>query len=225
MVEEKAAKAGKPAKAGKSAKAGKPAKASQAAARRHKEAMQSQQREVRARVAAANIKRGVVIYLYGDGKGKSSSAFGTLARSLGHGKKGAVAQFIKGKWKTGEQEFFRKLGLPYLVMGTGFTWDTQDRERDAAAARRLWTRARPFFKDPEIDIVLLDEITYMFKFGYLPVGEVVDALLARPQRQHVMLTGRDAIPELLEIADTVSEVKAIRHAFDHGVKAQKGIEF
>ena len=187
--------------------------------------MQSQQREVRARVAAANIKRGVVIYLYGDGKGKSSSAFGTLARSLGHGKKGAVAQFIKGKWKTGEQEFFRKLGLPYLVMGTGFTWDTQDRERDAAAARRLWARARPFFKDPEIDIVLLDEITYMFKFGYLPVGEVVDALLARPQRQHVMLTGRDAIPELLEIADTVSEVKAIRHAFDHGVKAQKGIEF
>ena len=101
----------------------------------------------------------------------------------------------------------------------------QDRERDAAAARRLWARARPFFKDPEIDIVLLDEITYMFKFGYLPVGEVVDALSARPPRQHVMLTGRDAIPELLEIADTVSEVKAVRHAFDHGVKAQKGIEF
>ena len=191
----------------------------------HKQKMQEQQRQVRAKIADAKTRRGIIIYLYGNGKGKSSSAFGTLARSLGHGKKGAVVQFIKGKWKTGEQAIFKQLGVTHLVMGTGFTWDTQDREKDIAAAEAVWNKAVPLFRDPAYDIIILDEITYMFKYGYLSVPEVSEVLLARPEKQNVIITGRDPIPELLEIADTVSEVKEIRHAFHHGIKAQKGIEF
>ena len=191
----------------------------------HKQKMQEQQRQVRAKIADAKTRRGIIIYLYGNGKGKSSSAFGTLARSLGHGKKGAVVQFIKGKWKTGEQAIFKQLGVKHLVMGTGFTWDTQDREKDIAAAEAVWKKAAPLFRAPEYDIIILDEITYMFKYGYLSPRDVCEVLLARPEKQNVIVTGRDAIPELLEIADTVSEVREVRHAFNHGVKAQKGIEF
>ena len=191
----------------------------------HKQKMQAQQSKVRARIAEAKTQRGVIIYLYGNGKGKSSSAFGTLVRSLGHGKKGAVVQFIKGKWKTGEQTIFRQLGVKHLVMGTGFTWDTQDREKDIAAAEAVWKKALPLFQGPAYDIVILDEVTYMFRYGYLSVAEVAEVLQARPEKQNVIVTGRDAIPELLEIADTISEVREVRHAFHHGVKAQKGIEF
>ena len=191
----------------------------------HKQKMQAQQSQVRARIAGAKTRRGVIIYLYGNGKGKSSSAFGTLARSVGHGKKGAVVQFIKGKWKTGEQAIFRQLGVEHHVMGTGFTWDTQDRAKDIAAAEAVWNKAVPLFRDPAYDIIILDEITYMFKYGYLSAADVSEVLLARPEKQNVIVTGRDPIPELLEIADTISEVKEIRHAFHHGVKAQKGIEF
>ncbi len=191
----------------------------------HKQKMQEQQRQVRAKIADAKTRRGVIIYLYGNGKGKSSSAFGTLARSLGHGKKGAVVQFIKGKWKTGEQAIFKQLDVKHLVMGTGFTWDTQDREKDIAAAEAVWDKAAPLFSDPAYDIVILDEITYMFKYGYLSAEAVSEILLARPEQQNVIVTGRDPIPELLEIADTISEVREIRHAFHQGVKAQKGIEF
>ena len=191
----------------------------------HKQKMQEQQRRVRAKIADAKTKRGVIIYLYGNGKGKSSSAFGTLARSLGHGKKGAVVQFIKGKWKTGEQAIFKQLGVKHLVMATGFTWDTQDREKDTAAAKAVWNEALPLFRDTAYDIIVLDEITYMFKYGYLSATDVCEVLLARPEKQNVIVTGRDPIPELLEIADTISEVNEIRHAFHHGVKAQKGIEF
>ena len=191
----------------------------------HKQKMQEQQRQVRAKIAGAKTRRGIIIYLYGNGKGKSSSAFGTLARSLGHGKKGAVVQFIKGKWKTGEQAIFKQLGVKHLVMGTGFTWDTQDREKDIAAAEAVWAKAIPLFSDPAYDIIILDEITYMFKYGYLSAEAVSEVLLARPEQQNVIVTGRDPIPELLEIADTISEVREIRHAFHQGVKAQKGIEF
>ena len=194
-------------------------------AEEHKQKMQAQQRQVRARIAEAKTRRGVIIYLYGHGKGKSSSAFGTLLRSVGHGKKGAVVQFIKGKWKTGEQAIFRQLGVKHLVMGTGFTWDTQDREKDIAAAEAVWNKAAPLFSDPAYNIIVLDEVTYMFKFGYLSVADVIEVLLARPTLQNVILTGRDAIPELLEVADTVSEVREVRHAFNQGIKAQKGIEY
>ncbi len=195
-------------------------------AARHRREMRRRQREVRERIARATIRRGIVIYLYGAGKGKSSSAFGTLARALGHGKRGAVVQFIKGKWKTGEQKFFLAAGnVEYHVMGTGFTWDTQDRERDTAAAVAAWEKAVPLLQNPDIDLVILDELTYMFKYGYLPVAEVTAALRRRPQQQNVIITGRDVIPELSEIADTISEVREVRHAFNHGVKAQKGIEY
>ncbi len=194
-------------------------------AEEHKQKMQAQQSQVRARIAEAKTRRGVIIYLYGNGKGKSSSAFGTLARSVGHGKKGAVVQFIKGKWKTGEQAIFRQLGVEHHVMGTGFTWDTQDRAKDIAAAGKVWKKAAALFQDPDFDIVILDEVTYMFKYGYLSAAEVSEVLLARPEKQNVIVTGRDVIPELLEIADTISEVREVRHAFNHGIKAQKGIEF
>lgn len=196
-------------------------------AEEHKAEMQKQQEEVRARVATAKTRRGIIIYLYGNGKGKSSSAFGTLARSLGHGKKAAIIQFIKGKWNTGEEKLFKNMEnvKHYHVMGTGFTWDTQDRDKDIAAAEKVWQKAIPILQDPDIDIVLFDEITYMFEYGYLPVQTVIDALLNRPEKQNVIITGRGVIPELLEIADTVSEVKEIKHAFKDGVKAQKGIEF
>ncbi len=191
----------------------------------HKQKMQEQQQQVRAKIAQAKTRRGIIIYLYGHGKGKSSSAFGTLIRSIGHGQRGAVVQFIKGKWKTGEQAIFRQLGVEHLVMATGFTWDTQDREQDIAAAEAVWKQAAPLFRDPAYDIIVLDEITYMFQYDYLSVAAVSEVLQARPAQQNVMITGREPIPELLEIADTISEVKEIRHAFNHGVKAQKGIEY
>jgi len=195
-------------------------------AEEHKAIMAEQQKEVRKRIAEAKIRRGVIIYLYGNGKGKSSSAFGTLARSLGHGKKGVIIQFIKGKWKTGEQQFFKgRDDIEYHVMGTGFTWDTQDRDQDMVAAEEVWQKAMPFLSDPAFDIILLDEITYMFKYGYLSANKVVNALKARPGKQNVILTGRDPVPEILDIADTISEVKEIKHAFNQGIKAQKGIEF
>jgi len=191
----------------------------------HKQQMQEQQQQVRAKIAQAKTRRGIIIYLYGNGKGKSSSAFGTLIRSIGHGKRGAVVQFIKGKWKTGEQAIFRQLGVEHLVMGTGFTWDTQDREQDIAAAEAVWNQAAPMSRDPAYDLSVLAEFTYMFKYGDLSIAADSEVLQARPAQQNVMITGRDPIPELLEIADTISEVKEIRHAFNHGIKAQKGIEY
>jgi cob(I)alamin adenosyltransferase len=192
----------------------------------HKQEMQQQQAEVRRRIARAKTRRGIVIYLYGKGKGKSSSAFGTVARSLGHKKRAGIVQFIKGKWKTGEHALFREFAnVDYQVMGTGFTWDTQDREQDIRAAEQAWGECARMLQDESYDILLFDEITYMFKYEYLPVAEVVEAIKARPVMQNVILTGRDPIPELLEIADTISEVKDIKHAFEQGIKAQKGIDF
>jgi len=188
--------------------------------------MQKQKEDVRARITEAKIRRGIIVYLYGNGKGKSSSAFGMLARSLGHDKKAVVFQFIKGKWNTNEQLLFKNMdNVEFYTMATGFTWDTQDLDKDTTAAKEVWKKALPILKDPNIDLVLFDELTYMFAYGYLPIEEAVEALQSRPEKQNVIITGRDAIPELLDIADTVSEVKEIKHAFKQGVKAQKGIEF
>lgn len=192
----------------------------------HKIAMQAQQQKVRAAVAAAKEKRGVIIYLYGNGKGKSSSGFGTLLRALGHGQEAAIVQFIKGSWKTGEQTFFK--GHPKLrheIMGTGFTWDSQNRERDKHSAREVWQKAEAFLADDQINLVLLDEITYMFDFNYLDLATCLERLRHKPLKQNVILTGRSAIPELIELADTVSEINDIKHAFRAGIKAQRGIEF
>ena len=195
------------------------------AAERHRHRMRRQKELVDARVAKADEDRGVLVVNTGNGKGKSSSAFGMIARALGHGMRVAVVQFIKGSFATGEEAFFRRFPeVEYHVMGEGFTWDTQDRERDMRAADAAWAKARGFLADPDFDLVVLDELNIALKLGYLPLDEVLSALLGRPPRQHVVVTGRGAPPELIEIADTVTEMRPIKHAFDAGVRAQKGIE-
>ncbi len=188
--------------------------------------MQAEKKLMDARISRARRSAGLIICLYGDGKGKSSSAFGTVCRCLGHGKRVGVVQFIKGKWKTGEQKFFSALpNVEYRCMGTGFTWDTQDRERDMQAAARTWEEAALMLKDPGLALVVLDEIHYLFSYEYLDPCMVIDSLQARPARQHVILTGRPRIQSLIDIADTVSEVLEVKHAFNQGVKAQKGVEW
>jgi cob(I)alamin adenosyltransferase len=198
----------------------------QAKATRHKERMQRKKAIIDEKVAKASEERGVIILLKGNGKGKSSSAFGMLARSLGHGMNAGVVQFIKGKWRTGEEIFFENHpDVDYQMMRTGFTWDTQDRGKDTEAARETWQQAQRMLQDPGKGLVLLDELTYMFKFDYLPLEEVLNALHNRPSHQNVVITGRTAPTELEELADTVSEVRDIKHAFRAGVKAQAGIEW
>jgi cob(I)alamin adenosyltransferase len=198
----------------------------------HKERMQQRKEIVDAAVARADQERGIVIVITGDGKGKSSSGFGTVLRSLGHGYKVAVVQFIKGTWDCGEKNFlmesiFRGQNpqLEYYVMATGFTWDTQNAEADKAAAEKVWAECEHVFRDPEIHLVLLDELTYMLNFKYLDKDKVISAIQNRPANQNVIITGRGAKKYLEDLADTFSEIKSVKHAFDIGVKAQKGIEW
>ena len=167
-----------------------------------------------------------LLVLTGPGKGKSSSGFGMLARALGHGMKVGVVQFIKGTRETGEEAFFRQVpGVEYHVMGEGFTWDTQDRERDIRAAEAAWEVARRMLADSSFDLVLLDELNIALRYDYLDLDRVLDDLQARPAMQHAVVTGRYAPEQLIELADTVTEMKVVKHAFkEQGVKAQKGIE-
>lgn len=199
---------------------------------RHKERMQQRKELVDAGIARAQEERGVVIVLTGDGKGKSSSGFGTALRCLGHGYKVAIVQFIKGTWECGEKNFltesiFRNApaALEYYVMGTGFTWETQNAELDKAAAEKVWNEAKHVFSDPSIHLVLLDELTYMLNYKYLDKDIVLETIRDRPVTQNVIITGRGAKKYLEDFADTFSEVKSIKHAFNSGVKAQKGIEW
>jgi cob(I)alamin adenosyltransferase len=193
---------------------------------RHKRAMQRKKEHIDGRIAEATIDKGLLVILTGNGKGKSSSAFGMLARSVGHGLKCGVVQFIKGKWDCGEQKLFQDNPLvDFYVMATGFTWETQDREADIAAAQATWKHATELLSDPAIDVVVLDELTYMLTYGYLDKEMVLQALESRPPSQHVIVTGRNASKELIEIADTVSEVGETKHAFYDGVKVQKGIDY
>jgi cob(I)alamin adenosyltransferase len=193
---------------------------------RHKTRMAKKKAIVDARIAKAQEERGVLILLKGAGKGKSSSAFGTLARSAGHGQRCAVIQFIKGRMQTGEYKFFKDHPLiDWHVMGHGFTWETQDREQDIAAAQQAWGIAEKLLADESYGMLVFDEMSYMFKYGYLEVEPVVEALRKRPKNQNVMITGRTMARQLQEIADTISEVRDERHAFRQGVKAQPGIEF
>ena len=188
--------------------------------------MERKKAHVDSRIAAATGDRGLLLILTGNGKGKSSSAFGMLARSVGHGLRCAVVQFIKGTWECGEQLLFAEHPqVAFHVMGTGFTWETQDRQTDIAAAQQAWSKAAALLADESIDLLILDELTYMLTYGYLDKTAVLQTLEARPARQHVVITGRNASRELLEIADTVSEVKDVRHAFNHGIKAQKGLDY
>lgn len=192
---------------------------------RHKARMQRLKEKVDAKVAEATEERGILLVLTGNGKGKSTAGFGTVARAVGHGLSAAVAQFIKGTWDCGERNLLAGAGVEFHVMATGFTWDTQDRAKDIAAAQAVWTEAKRLLQDPSVDLLLLDELTYMLSFHYLDLDEVLDALVNRPEDQHVVITGRNCHRALLEIADTVSEVQPIKHAFDQGVKAQKGLDW
>jgi cob(I)alamin adenosyltransferase len=193
---------------------------------RHKRAMQRKKALVDARIAAATQDKGLLLVLTGNGKGKSSSAFGMLARSVGHGLRCGVVQFIKGQWECGEHLLFQNHPLvEFHVMNTGFTWETQDREKDIAAARATWQHAAELLRRPEVQVVLLDELTYMLTYGYLDAAEVLAALAARPAGQHVIVTGRNASEALIAMADTVSEVQDIRHAFNQGIRVQKGIDY
>jgi len=177
------------------------------------------------RIAQADRQRGVIVVATGNGKGKSTSGFGMAARALGHGMQVGIVQFIKGSFSTGEEAFFRRFPeVRYHVMGEGYTWETQDRDRDIETARAAWNKAAEMLRDARIDLVFLDELNIVLKLGYLPVSQVVEALQRRPPMQHVVITGRGAPPELVEVADTVTEMRPIKHAFDAGVRAQKGVE-
>ncbi|MEY1661122.1 cob(I)yrinic acid a,c-diamide adenosyltransferase [Isoalcanivorax beigongshangi] len=193
---------------------------------RHAQRMARKQAIMQARIAAAQKEQGLLLVLTGPGKGKSSSGFGMAARALGHGMKVGVVQFIKGRIPTGEAAFFSNLpGVTYHIMGEGYTWDTQDRERDVAMATAAWEQAAAMLRDPRYDLVLLDELNIALRYDYLDHDQVYDDLLQRPPMQHVVVTGRYAPQPLIELADTVTEMKVVKHAFaDQGVKAQKGIE-
>ena len=193
---------------------------------RHKRAMQRKKAHIDERIAAASIDKGLMVVLTGNGKGKSSSAFGMLARSVGHGLRCGVVQFIKGQWECGEHLLFASHPLvEFHVMNTGFTWETQDRDADIAAAKATWSHAAALLKNPDIQVVLLDEITYMLTYGYLDPEEVLSTIRQRPAHQHLIVTGRNANDALLEMADTVSEIKDIKHAFNQGISVQKGIDY
>lgn len=198
-------------------------------AQRHNERMKRQKNIVDEKIERATIEQGVVVVITGNGKGKTTSALGTLLRSLGHGYQCALIQFIKGQWDCGETRFFSSgLGagqLQTLTMDTGFTWDTQNFEADKRCAQKIWQQSKAFFNDPDYQLVVLDELTYMFKYGYLELNEVIDVIKQRPKHQNIIITGRGAAKELLELADTVSEIKMVKHAFSQGIKAQAGIEW
>ena len=192
----------------------------------HEERMSAKKAVIDARIARATEERGVTILLRGNGKGKSSSAFGTMMRSLGHGKKAAVVQFVKGRVETGEYKFFKDYpGLDWHVMGHGFTWETQDKANDVAAAEQAWAITQGLLQDPSIDMLVLDEMAYVFKYNYLPLEPLLEALANRPHQQTVIITGRVMPEALVEYADTISSIKDDGHAFRIGVKAQAGIEF
>ncbi|PCI74468.1 MAG: cob(I)yrinic acid a,c-diamide adenosyltransferase [SAR86 cluster bacterium] len=193
---------------------------------RHKKAMQRKKEHIDGRIAAATIDKGLLVVLTGNGKGKSTSAFGMLARSVGHGLRCGVIQFIKGQWECGEQMLFADNPLvEFHVMNTGFTWETQDRDKDIAAAEKTWTHGATMMTNPDFDVVILDELTYMLTYGYLDKEMVLSTLENRPKGQHVVITGRNAAKELIELADTVTELGENKHAFYDGVKVQKGIDY
>lgn len=193
---------------------------------RHNERMARKKAVVDEKIAEAQAERGVLLVNTGNGKGKSSAGFGLVARALGHGMKVGVVQFIKGRSDTGEEAFFRSQpGVSWHVMGEGFTWETQDRARDVASAEAAWALAREMLQNPEVGLVVLDELNIALKYQYLDVERVLADLRARPPMQHVVVTGRGAPPALVEAADTVTDMTPVKHAFAAGVKAMPGMEW
>lgn len=193
---------------------------------RHAGRMQRKKSVIDAKIAAAQEARGVLVVNTGNGKGKSSAAFGVVARALGHGMKVAVIQFVKSRADTGEEAFFRRCPeVAWHVMGEGFTWETQEKCRDAGAARAAWETACRYLADPAFGLVVLDEMTYAFKYGWIAAGEVLPVIVARPPMQHVIVTGRAAPGTLVAAADTVTDMAPVKHAFQSGVRAMPGLEW
>jgi len=192
---------------------------------KHKIKSQKLKQKVDASIAKATEERGMVLLITGNGKGKSTAGFGVVTRCVGHGYKAAVAQFIKGDWECGERNLLTAQGVPFSVMATGFTWDTQDRESDIEAASKVWQQAKSYLSNPDYHVVLLDELTYMLGYKYLDKYEVIDAICHRPKEQTVVITGRGAGKELKQISDTISEIKDEKHAYRAGLKARKGVDW
>ncbi|WNC70754.1 cob(I)yrinic acid a,c-diamide adenosyltransferase [Thalassotalea psychrophila] len=192
---------------------------------KHQARQQRLKEKVDERIANATEEKGLLIVITGNGKGKSTSGFGTVARAVGHGLKASVVQFIKGTWECGERNLLEQHDVDFYVMGTGFTWETQNKQQDTASAQTAWLDAKKLLQDEQVDVVLLDEITYMVTYGYIDLEEVIETLNNRPVNQHVIITGRACHRQLIELADTVSEVQPIKHAFDNGIKAQAGIDW
>ena len=194
---------------------------------RHRVRMERKKAIIDAKIAAADKQIGIIIVNTGNGKGKSSSAFGMAIRAMGHGMKVGVVQFIKGAMSTGDEMFLRRFpdDVSFHAMGEGYTWETQDRERDIAKAQEAWEQARRFLTDPAYGLVVLDELDIALKYRYLDVHTVIADLLDRPEMQHVVVTGRAAPPELIAVADTVTEMNVVKHAFKAGIAAQAGTEW
>lgn len=195
--------------------------------RRHNEKMARRKAARERMLATKTEERGLLIVHTGKGKGKSTAAFGMVLRCLGHGMRVGIVQFVKGVWSTGERVALERFGdlVTCRAMGEGFTWDTQDRARDIAAARNAWKAAKTMLSDPAYALVLLDELNIVLRYGYLPLDEVVMVLTGRRRDLHVIVTGRNARPKLIEVADLVTEMTLVKHPFRAGVKAQPGIEF
>lgn len=192
---------------------------------KHKHRQQKLKTAVDKKIAAASDEKSILLVLTGNGKGKSTAGFGTVLRAVGHQQNAAVVQFIKGAWECGERNVLQALDVPFFVMNTGFTWETQNREADIEAAEKAWQAAEKFLSDPTINMVLLDELTYMLSYHYLDVDRVVATLKNRPPHQHVVITGRSCHRKIIELADTVSEIQPVKHAFDAGIKAQIGLDY
>ena len=192
---------------------------------RHQQRQQRLKAQVDARIAAATETRGILMVFTGNGKGKTTAAFGTVTRAVGHEKRAGVIQFIKGEWPNGERNLLAAHGVEFQVMATGFTWDTQNRATDTEACLKVWQHGKRMLQDPTLDLVVLDELTYMVSFDYLPLHEVIEALQQRPAQQSVIITGRGCHRELLDMADTVTEMRPVKHAFDAGIQAQQGIDW
>ncbi|MBL6945595.1 MAG: cob(I)yrinic acid a,c-diamide adenosyltransferase [Rhodospirillales bacterium] len=194
----------------------------------HKDAMKQRQAEHRQTIKSKEkADRGLLVVNTGDGKGKTTAAFGTVIRALGWGQSVGIVQYVKGNWKTGEGQFFRQMSdlLRFEVMGEGFTWDTQDRERDIAAAEKAWAVSCEMLGSGDYDLVLLDELNIVLKNGSLDIAQVIDGLQSRDQRTHVIVTGRNAPQSLIDAADLVTEMTNVKHPFDAGIKAARGLDF
>lgn len=194
---------------------------------RHKSKMANRKAVQDAEVASKTIEKGLLIVHTGKGKGKSTAAFGLLLRALGRGFRAGVVQFGKGAWETGERKAIERFPdqVVWYALGEGFTWETQDRERDVAAAERAWAKTKELMADPSIRLLILDELNIALRYGHLDLDEVVAGLSARRPDLHIVVTGRNAKPELIEAADLVTEMSLVKHHFSAGVKAQEGIEF